>query len=337
MSNPNQDCDHQQGAVLMMLVAVLMLVVLWLSYVFLADLTQKLKRQQAQDVSHLLAEAKENLLIFAESIPEIYAGAGSEKSPGFLLCPDMNALTHSMSGYSSGSCAWGTGNAIGRLPITKAAVGSTQYYHFWSGEKTSGISLWYAIADAYRYGASGASSVYGNTINPVYGGNLPIVSNLHLDGKAMVAVIIAAGEPLLNQNDRDQTQAALHQRHHFLESFQGMNGVASFISRPLSVATPFNDRVIGISQLDFNQRMKRYVCDQARHNQWCVMAESTCSGSCLSGSCLGSGACGFTDLPMSHWFKRFEWSDSLGNGAGMPRICAVLNGKVNGINASECP
>ncbi|OYY24490.1 MAG: hypothetical protein B7Y68_03305 [Thiotrichales bacterium 35-46-9] len=317
MSNHSQAKSYQQGAALLVFIAALVMTLAWLSYGLLGDLGQKLKRQQAQDVGMVLAEVKENLLVFAESIPELYAGTSSEKSPGFLLCPDMRSLSDPDSGTSSGSCAWGTSNAIGRLPASKAGSVS-EYFYFWSGEKNAGLSLWYSIADEYRYGATGYGSIYGNTINPVYGGLSPFNSSMMLDGNAVAAVVIAAGDPLASQLGRNHEQPASNQWPQFLESPSGGATGASFLSRPAVATIPFNDRVVGVSQAEFNDRMKRKVCSLARSSNWCSVTE-------------------FSALPATHWFKRFEWADSNGNGSGASRICSINSGNVAGMNIQECP
>jgi hypothetical protein len=316
MKNPSY--QRQQGAALLMMMLALIAISSALAYQYFGNLNQKLKRQNVQEVGAVLAEAKENLLIFAENIPEIYAAViSSEKSPGFLLCPDMRSLSDPQSGYSSGSCAWGTSNAIGRLPASKAGSGA-EYFYFWSGEKNTGLSIWYAIADEYRYGATGSGSIYGNNINPVYGGLSPFASSMTLDGNAVAAVVIAAGDPLALQLGRNREQPASNQWPQFLESPSGGATVASFLSRPAVVTIPFNDRVVGVSQTEFNDRMKRKVCSLASNSNWCSVTE-------------------FSALPATHWFKRFEWADSNGNGSGTSRICSISAGNVAGMNIQECP
>ncbi|MBD3767695.1 MAG: hypothetical protein IE928_07040 [Gammaproteobacteria bacterium] len=68
MSSHKQVKIYQKGAVLLIFIAALVMTMAWLSYALLGDLGQKLKRQQAQDVGMVLAEAKENLLVFAQTL-----------------------------------------------------------------------------------------------------------------------------------------------------------------------------------------------------------------------------------------------------------------------------
>jgi len=338
MNNHKPVKSSQKGAALLLFVASLIVIVAILSYALLGELTQHLKRQQAQEVGALLAEAKESLLMFAEHIPEAYAQSASEKSPGFFLCPDMNALTSPLSGYSSGSCSWKTENAIGRLPSSKSASGSmAEYVYFWSGEKSTGVSLWYAIADEYRYGATGNLSIYGNWINPVYGSGGSLTPSMRFDNEPVVSVIIAAGEALSHQRGRDVTKSASSQWQHFLESPSAGASTGVFLSRSDQSSRAFNDRVLAITHTEFQERMKQKVCSLAKQNQWCSSLENNCSGSCVTGICRTNGACHFSGLAASHWFKRFKWSDSQGNGMGVARICNISLGQVNGMNISECP
>jgi hypothetical protein len=316
---------YQRGAILLLIVAAMIVGAAALSYALLGDLGAKLKRQNAQEVAQALAEAKENLLIFAESIPEIYAGANSKKSPGFLLCPDMHrlidpstGLPDPLSGFSSGTCSWNTSNAIGRLPGSKAANDTnygntvpTQYFYFSTPEVQGGQSIWYAIAPEVQYGATGTSN-YATNKNPVYD---VVAPSLVLDGEGVAAVIISPNIPLGNQS-RDRTQAASLQWDDHLESASGGAGGASFVSRPMNINTPFNDIVIGIPWVDFQNRMKAKVCALAAENNWCT-------------------ATGYSALTNADWFKQFNWGFNATTSAA--QICAGTPATPTGINTVQCP
>ena len=310
--------NYQRGAALLLIVAALIMSAAWLSYELMGGLGQKLKRQNAQEVAQVLAEAKENLLIFAESIPEIYATGTSKKSPGFLLCPDMHALTDPLTGFSSGTCSWNTSNAIGRLPGSKAANDTnygntvpTQYFYYSTPEIQGGQSIWYAIAPEVQYGATGTSN-YATNKNPVYD---VVAPSLVLDGEGVAAVIISPNIPLGNQS-RDRTQAASLQWDDHIESASGGAGGASFVSRPMNINTPFNDIVVGIPWVDFQNRMKAKVCALAAENNWCT-------------------ATGYSALTNADWFKQFNWGFNVATSAA--QICAGTPATPTGINTVQCP
>jgi hypothetical protein len=260
MKNPS--VQRQQGAALLMMMLALIAISSALAYQFLGDLGQKLKRQNNEKVVESLVTAKANLLSFTESIPELY---GDTKSPGFFLCPDMNPLTNANSGSSSGSCAWSSSNAIGRLPSIKKDDSSTtninEFFFFAQAEKNGGYSLWYAIDDLYRNSNTA-------TTNP-----LDLTPTMTLDGNAVVAVIIAANSPLsgqinnqAKQQQRVRTEAANLQWDDHIESFT--SGKA-FVSRKQRENDLFNDQIIAITKTELDSVLKKKVCEQARKDDYC--------------------------------------------------------------------
>lgn len=259
MKNPS--VQRQQGAALLMMMLALIAISSALAYQFLGDLGQKLKRQNNEKVVESLVTAKENLLSFTESIPELY---GDTKSPGFFLCPDMNPLTNANSGSSSGSCAWSSSNAIGRLP---SKVGSgAGFFYFSQAEKNGGHSLWYAIDDNYRYCQNGTPC--DDKTNP-----LELSPTMTLDGNAVVAVIIASNSPLsgqinnqAKQQQRVRTEAANLQWDDHIESFT--SGKA-FVSRKQRENDLFNDQIIAITKTELDAVLKKKVCERARKDDYC--------------------------------------------------------------------
>jgi hypothetical protein len=260
MKNPSY--QRQQGAALLMMMLALIAISSALAYQYLGDMNQKLKRQNTQYVTDVLVSAKDNLLAFTESIPELY---GSTKSPGFFLCPDLSSLNDPQSGLSSGSCGWTTNNAVGRLPSIKkddaGTSGVNEFFYFAPSENSGGPSLWYAVDDLYR-------NMNTSTANP-----LSLTPTMTLDGQLVVAVVIAANVPLSGQingqqktQQRNRTESASQQLDDHLEALVSSK---TFISRKQAQNDLFNDQVIAITKADLDSLLMKKVCDMTRNNNYC--------------------------------------------------------------------
>jgi predicted NAD-dependent protein-ADP-ribosyltransferase YbiA (DUF1768 family) len=289
-----------------------------LSYALLGDLGAKLKRQNAQEVAQVLAEAKENLMTYALNTPEIYGT--STNSPGFLPCPDIVALTSTtpLSGSPGATCSWGASTSFGRLPSQKA---NPEYYFFSLNEKESNMSLWYAVSDPLRN--------ITTSKNPVYEYDLTKTSvTLDNDPTLLAAIVIAAGEPVAGQTGRDATQTAAQQWNQYLESMTAANITTGKFSTltTLPVGTPYNDKMITITLADFQAAVKSNVCARAKLDNLCDSSKFPPN--------IGANV-----IPDTNWFRKLKWSDSNGDGTGTPRICLVdaRTRKINGINPAECP
>ncbi len=263
---------YQRGAALLLIAAAMIMSAAWLSYELMGGLGQKLKRQNAQEVAQALAEAKENLLVFANNIPEIYT---NNKSVGFLPCPDLSALSAVVSGTPSPTCSWASSTGLGRLP----AQYKTNYFYFSHSQKAGGHSLWYAISDPLRN---------GTTANPVYDYNTTRTTIKLNDGVDLAAIIIAAGEPVSGQTGRDSTIASDQQWNQFLESMTATNiNNGKFITSP--IGSTYNDKIVTITLSDFQSQIKKNVCERAITNNWCT---------------------NLTNYNGSAWFKNFNWGFS---------------------------
>jgi len=254
----------QRGAVLLMFAAAMIMMASWLAYSLMGDLQNKLKQQQLTESAQALVEAKENLLVFSESIPELYASmAGARQAIGYLPCPDAASLVASTTG-SSGTCSWtaGTNFSLGRLPGQKL---TGDPFFFSIHEKDGGIAIWYAVDDAYRYCGNGTNCF--NNINPT-----TLSPTMTLDGSPVVAVLIAANGVVNGQINggaknqvRDATQNTLQQWDEYLES---MTANRIFVSSKPNNTTVFNDQVIGVTKAELDARIKRKVCSLATN--YCV-------------------------------------------------------------------
>jgi hypothetical protein len=290
---------YQRGAALLLIAAAMIVAASVLSYQLLGGLGAKLKRQNAQEMSQALADAKENLLAFADNIPEIYT---PNKSLGFLPCPDLSALSSITSGTPSPTCSWASSTALGRFP----AQYKTNYFFFSTPQKEGGYSLWYAISDPLRNGA---------VANPVYDYDTTKTTITLDNGVGLAAIVIAAGDPIANQINRDATIVANLQWDQYLESMTTANINNGKFSTPstLPVGTVYNDKVITITLADFQSQMKANVCARAITNDWCTNV---------------------TNYNASAWFKNFNWGFSTGS---VPRICTGTPLAPTGINTTECP
>lgn len=280
MNSHNRAKHSQHGVALLVVVAVLVMMLAWLSYGLLGSLGQKLKRQQIQDSALVLVEAKENVLVFAESIPELYAGtAGARLAMGYLLCPDSASLDTSTTG-SSGTCSWSAGAtnySLGRLPGQKL---SGEPFFFSIHEKQGGQSIWYAVDDKYRYCGNGTPCF-------AYTNPTTLTPTMTLDGNPVVAVIIIANSPVSGQingaaktQQRDSTEITRLQWDEYLESLVTTSPNPTFTSRRPMNSTAFNDQVIGITKTELDERVKRKVCS---------LAVGYCAGSAPS------------------WFSEYGW------------------------------
>lgn len=129
MKNPS--VQRQQGAALLMMMLALIAISSALAYQFLGDLGQKLKRQNLDGSSKSMLQAKENLLIFSASLPDLYPENKLDdvRGIGYVLPPDFdNNGEMGIAGTNGISIdTWvntRTDNVIGRMPaISKKSKG----------------------------------------------------------------------------------------------------------------------------------------------------------------------------------------------------------------------
>lgn len=305
---------RQKGAALLMLLVTAVLLSAGFAYQLYSSQSLKIKKEQARDVNALLLQARDNALIFATMIPEIYND--KTKSPGFLPCPDMRDLNHLYSGSPGGSCSWSGGTSLGRFPQENKG---TDYFFFSPSEKDSGVSLWYGLSDPLRHGIASKNPVYEYDTSKVS------VSLDNLATEPLAAIIIAAGSPLSTQLGRNDTKTASEQWSQFIEGMTvGNLNLGKFLTlTSLPSGTAYNDRIITVKLSDFQAVVRANVCMRAEVGNWCDEAI-------------------YSGIPSTNWFKAFKWSDSNGDGTGMARICNIKSGfltgkKVDGMNSTECP
>lgn len=127
MKSPSN--QRQQGAALLMMMLALIAISSALAYQFLGDMGQKLKRQNMESASQALLTAKQNLLIFAASQPDLYSSNNPIPGIGYMPPPDFdNEGQMGIVGANGISLdTWyntRTDNIIGRMPaISKKTNG----------------------------------------------------------------------------------------------------------------------------------------------------------------------------------------------------------------------
>jgi hypothetical protein len=299
MNSHNQVKPHQQGAALLVFIAALVMTLALLSYALLGDLGQKLKRQQAQDVGMVLAEAKENLLAFAASIPELYPNNcnGNSCGVGYLPSPD---------GDNDGSPDGNSSVILGRLPSRQTGM----YFFFHHRESTptgswldTPYSIWYAIPATMGVGVGAlnirAMSSTFNNVKPLNSNVLTQKFNalpnatckveaegICLDSNGsgtaattspVVALLIYAGSPLTGQNRPSNSAADYLDMSNsdgdrvFVRSFPVGQTCSSNLGNSSSC---FNDIVLPITLSDWTYAMESRV-----KSEFANLSTTLCSAS----------------------------------------------------------
>ena len=323
MSSHNEVKPYQQGAVLLVFIAVLVMTLAWLSYALLGDLGQKLKRQQAQDVGMVLAEAKENLLVFAEMQPSIYNNINLDEVSGigYLPVPDFDNDGRMGLGMANLNTNTNSDNVIGLFPSVKDGNAATGNGYFFFGFRDGCIQstpqscirdsnmLWYAMSGrsnspgdirltSRRTGVN-TRALNSNTLRNelmlnMDGSPLPNACSTSgvvcVDGQPVVAVLLAPGSPLEGQ---ERSSASLSFAN-YLDMANADSNLYNFVSRYISghscasgvsnSSSCFNDRIITITYKEWKEAMERRVKEDENFS-------SLCSGT----------------LSNNHWLKRNEW------------------------------
>jgi len=269
----------QKGAALL----VLLLAVITVSAFYLSSkMNTRATNQLASDMQTLksLATAKQALIGFVVQRFEESSG-----NLGFLPCPDAE-LGNPEGSADAGDCEVRDVSVIGRFPWRTVGVGPLR--------DSTGECLWYAVAGAYKNSAGaktlmlnddtlGAFDLY--TVTAPHGGGAEVFIPVADEPEnRFVAVIIAPGREVAAQ-DRATLNAAVcggnYDVTNYLEDRGGYNNTnvltamendtADTVDAFVGVAeltntahleqgqllTEFNDRVIGITQAEIWDALKR--------------------------------------------------------------------------------
>lgn len=237
--NLNINYNSQKGATLLLFMLIL---VSASSYALISKLnTASNTHSRQQNTSSVLSEAKQVLIGYALTYPENNAGFG----PGYLPCPDRNN-----DGFiNPGTCASSTGTTIGRFPWRSLGVREMIDH--------SGTRLWYVLSDNYR------NNPKINTLGGFMNSDNP--GQLTLDGvDDIVALIIAPGEPVGNQNRNPLETDITNEIANYLEAENadiGSEFDADFVS---SDGDDFNDRVISITRKELMQVIEKRILGEVK-------------------------------------------------------------------------
>tara|TARA_R110002072_G_C7960630_1_gene533859 strand:- start:946 stop:4338 length:3393 start_codon:yes stop_codon:yes gene_type:complete len=234
--------SSQKGAVLL-LFALLLLIGSTYSLVSKLNSDTNFYVRQSKETQESLRLAKQALIAYALSFPEIDALSGTDKinGPGYLPCPDINN-----NGSAGGTCSSGGNTTIGRFPNNTLETADLR--------DSSGSRLWYALSDNFRNSAG---------LEPL---NSETPGQLTVDGNNdIVAVVIAPGAPVGNQNRNPADTNILTEIANYLET-ENNDLDLSFISvDPSSIDfTDFNDRLVSITRQELMEQIEKRVLGEAK-------------------------------------------------------------------------
>lgn len=219
----------QSGAVLLVFILVMMAGASYMLVSRLNEYSHEYKRKSTTEIA--LNQAKQALLSYAMNYPELRSSAA--KGPGFLPCPAQNETGDPTSG-----CAVSTGTTLGRLPYKILGLADLR--------ESGGDLLWYAVSDNYK-----------NTLPNTTILNSETPGLLSVDGaNDIVAVIIAPGSPVADQNNRPGNDKA-----DYLEGINADSDASTYVS---SGAGEFNDRLITITRQELMAVAEQRVINEIR-------------------------------------------------------------------------
>ncbi len=290
--------NYQRGAALLLIVAALIMSAAWMSYELMGGLGQKLKRQNSQEVAQALAEAKENLLVFASSIPVLYPNncppptnpmLNCTANPsscipcgiGFMPSPDFN---------NDGSPDGNTSQIIGRLPSRQQGA---NYFllHVRDSNQNQWLDtpypIWYALPATMGSGATSLSiqansnwnsnkPLNSNVLTQMFNSSPGTICKVLPDGicldnngsgaaattNPVVALLVYAGSPITGQNRPSNNVSD------YLDDSNG-DGDRIFVksfpvgqtcqANPNNSLSCFNDIVLPVTLADWTNAMESRV------------------------------------------------------------------------------
>lgn len=193
-----------------------------------------------------LKQAKQALIQYAVNAP---AMTYAELGPGRLPCPDLNG-----DGAAEAVCELGGANEMtGRFPYRKNVIneiGEIVTVKIVSDEIVDGYGngLWYSLDEAYRDEDLPNAVINSDTANA-----MTVVGD---DDDDIVAVIIAPGEPVGNQDRSDSPDIS-----DYLES---ENATLDEIFTREDATVPFNDTVITVTRAEMMAAVEQRVLAEAQ-------------------------------------------------------------------------
>ncbi|MCH9742229.1 MAG: hypothetical protein K0U21_03365 [Proteobacteria bacterium] len=349
---------YQRGAILLLIVSALILALGWLSYSVLGNAKAKLARQQMQDVAQQLNDAKENLLTFARMQPELYPNVNLDQVSGAGYFPPPDFDNDGRMGRLGGSGTFtntAASGVIGVMPAKTGDVSPNLYFY----ARTCGVagsvcsdapSLWYAMTGW----SNTAGDIRINSRTTGVGTTRPLNSItlrnelrlnadgspqanacasagvICLDGLPVVAVVIASGDVLSGQSNRqlqplqinqfldmdnaDSNSSAQVASYQFISHFPVGQQCATNPSKPDAC---FNDRVLAITYADWVSAVESRVksnlgwfsdrnsdgVDDGQEDGWNDDKDHDGIKNCLDSDWYNN----VSGLTRYHWIIRNQW------------------------------
>jgi hypothetical protein len=273
---------HQQGVVLL---ALILVVLVGSSALLLGKLNERAQvfAREVQTQA-ALRQAKQALIQYAVSYPELHEDSDRIPGPGYLPCPDQDPGIDYIPGSGADqredmvgetNCAESTGTTVGRLPTRDLGLDNLV--------DAAGERLWYAVAQEYKLNQ--LSRHVMNSETP---------ASLRVDGGAeeIVAVVIAPGAPIDGQDGRGTALDDLYDDPvanktwrdvvaEYLEDDNATNTDGEFVTAPTAAGSPpactdgslddeeikakcFNDQLITITRQELMAAVEARVANDVR-------------------------------------------------------------------------
>jgi len=246
MRYPISNLSRQKGAVLL-LFALLLLLGSTYSLVSKLNSETNYYTRQSKQTQESLRLAKQALIGYALTYPE---EVNPDAGPGYLPCPDRdnNGLVGTGT-PGGGSCSSGGNTTIGRFPYKRLETPDLR--------DASGARLWYVLSDNYR------NNPRREPLNSETAGQLTV------DGKGdIVAVIIAPGAPIGNQNRNPADTNILTEITNYLElantSIAPMDFNFISVDPDPTNFTDFNDRLITITRKELMEKIEKRILGEVK-------------------------------------------------------------------------
>ncbi len=244
MSYKSYNKSQQQGAVLLIF-ALILLIGSTYSLIKKLNTETNYYLRQSKETQQSLRLAKQALIGYAVTYPD---AVNSDFGPGYLPCPDRD----NDGDTDAGQCSLAGNTTIGRFPFETLEMAELR--------DGSGARLWYALSDNFRNNPK---------LEPL---NSETEGQLSVDGNSdIVAVVIAPGAPIGNQNRNPADTNILTEIANYLELENsdidgGGNLDGDFISIDPSATdfTDFNDRVIAITRQELMAVIEKRVLGEVK-------------------------------------------------------------------------
>ncbi len=228
----------QTGAVLLAMVLIIMMAS---SYYLVTKLNTNLeKTQHSQEIGIALKSAKNALIGYAITFPEVDAETGTDTidGPGYLPCPDI-----SNNGSAGGSCSLSGNTSIGRFPYKTIETKDFRDSH---GER-----FWYVVSDNFR------NNPKMIPLNSETAGSSS--GDLTVNGYENIAAVIFAVDAI--EGSQDRSTANVNNYTHYIEATFTDSDDDTVID---SITTADTDRYILLTKDELMQMVEKRVLGEVK-------------------------------------------------------------------------